>query len=481
MKHTPALAPSARPAVVVAVLAALAATLLAVLPRVDADAAAGVDQKTKQASVGIWDDSVVPATPSRRTTKSTTLGLDFSSETGGRLYGIQYYAAGKNRAATTGKVWNARGKRLATVHFDRSKADGWKTAWFSSPVKIRAGKTYTASYRAPKGRYAIDKKSLGRHKDVVANGLTAHRGTFSRGPGRPTKTWRGSHYFIDVAFVPKSGGTPTQDPNPTPNPTPTTPVPSAFPDASNTGVPDGVALGTYAGPTTITAAGTVIDAQQINGSLVVRAPVTITRSQVNGVIVIEGSGHLTMADSTVDGGTSENSAISQRNMTLRRVEVKGARASVGCDLNCDVQDSWLHAQYMPAGSDWHGDGFLSNGGSNMVLRHNTLACDSKPTGAGGACSAALAAYGDFSPITNMTVDNNLFVQSPAGYCMYAGADPAKPYGDEASNIVVTNNVFARGTNGKCAAFGPVAAVAEGGNGNVFSGNVWDDGKAVSAP
>ncbi|WP_162794565.1 hypothetical protein [Nocardioides houyundeii] len=282
---------------------------------------------------------------------------------------------------------------------------------------------------------------------------------------------RAHHVLLDDVRV-----RPTTAPAPTPTPTPT---PSgAFPGAGNTGVPEGVALAPYAGPMTVTAAGTVIDAKQITGRLVVRAPnVVVTRSQVNGTVYIERSGSLTMSDSTVDGGTSQDSAVSQSNFTLRRVEIVGARASVGCDGSCEVEDSWLHGQYMPAGSDWHGDGFLSNGGSNMVLRHNTLACDSKPTGNGGACSAAVALYGDFAPIRDVTVEGNLFVSSPAGYCLYGGYDPGKPFGGQASNVRVTGNVFARGSSGKCAVYGAAAAVAGGGS-NVFTGNLWDDGKPV---
>ena len=177
--------------------------------------------------------------------------------------------------------------------------------------------------------------------------------------------------------------------------------------------------------------------------------------------------------------TFNGSAVGQYNVTMRRVEVVGARQSVSCNENRDIQDSWLHAQYIKSGSDWHGDGFISNGGSNMLLRHNTLACDSLPTGAGGACSAAVAAFGDFAPIQNHTYDNNLFVSSPAGYCMYAGYDPAKPYGKLTKNVQVINNVFQRGSSGKCAVYGPVAAVAPSG-GNVFSGNVRDDGQPVLA-
>ena len=263
---------------------------------------------------------------------------------------------------------------------------------------------------------------------------------------------------------------------------PAGPPAEGFPDAGSTGVPDGVALSAYAGPMTVRTAGAVIDAKRVVGGLRITArDVVITRSEIKGTVHVEPSGSVTITDSTVDGGTSPDSAVSQYNLTLRRVEVVGARASVGCAGNCLVEDSWLHGQYMPAGSDWHGDGFLTNGGDDMVLRHNTLACDSRPTGAGGACSAAVAAYGDFEPVTNLVVEGNFFAPSPAGFCMYAGFDPGKPHGRAAAGIVVTDNVFARGSNGRCAAYGPVTAVAPTGRGNVFSGNTWDDGRPLGRP
>ena len=285
-----------------------------------------------------------------------------------------------------------------------------------------------------------------------------------------------------TVVAPSEEVSPTSPP-PTRTPSSTSPDASGrFPDEGNTGVPEGVSLSAYAGPLTITRPGTVIDAKRVVGALRITArDVVITRSEVQGTVFVEPTGSVTIEDSTVEGGTSADAAVSQYNLTLRRVEVVGARASVGCAGSCVVEDSWLHDQYIEPGSDWHGDGFLTNGGDDMVLRHNTLACDSPETGAGGACSAAVAAYGDFEPVTDLVVDNNLFVSSPAGFCLYAGFDPAKPHGRAASGIVVTDNVFARGTSGSCGVFGPVTAVPPGGRGNVFSGNTWDDDRPIRKP
>jgi hypothetical protein len=83
-----------------------------------------------------------------------------------------------------------------------------------------------------------------------------------------------------------------------------------FPDASNTGVPAGIVLTDYVGPTTVTQAGTVIDAKTIRGKLVIAADnVTIKRSKVLGTIDSDRPGsHVTILDSEIDGGKSQSPA-----------------------------------------------------------------------------------------------------------------------------------------------------------------------------
>ena len=269
--------------------------------------------------------------------------------------------------------------------------------------------------------------------------------------------------------------------NPTATATPT-PAPAAtsgeFPGASNTGGRT-AALTSYTGSTTISTLGAGIDAKQVNGSLLIKAAnVVISRTKVNGNIVIEPQGSVRISDSTVDGNLN-GSAVGQYNVTMRRVEVVGARP-VSCNENRDIQDSCCTLSTSSREVTGTATASSPTAASNMLLRHNTLACDSLPTGAGGACSAAVAAFGDFALDPEHTYDNNLFVSSPAGYCMYAGYDLAKPYGKLTKNVQVINNVFQRGSSGKCAVYGLVAAVAPSGNGNVFSGNVRDDGQPVLA-
>lgn len=271
--------------------------------------------------------------------------------------------------------------------------------------------------------------------------------------------------------------TPTPTATPT-TPTPTvTPTPGEFPNAGNTGDPSPADNTAYTGPATVSASGTVIDNKRISGELnITGSNVVIRNSTITGHVyfqINQTGGRI--EDSTVINNGYSGAGVAYYNYTALRVEVTGGRQSMSCARGCTVTDSWLHGQQTQSG--WHGDGFTSNGGDNMVLRHNTLACDGPAIG-NGACSAGLALYGDYEPITNVIVDSNLFKASPAGYCMYGGYDKDKPHGTRAANIDVTNNVFERGSNGKCAVYGPVANAAQDAASS-WTGNRWSDGTTLN--
>ncbi|NUR70153.1 MAG: hypothetical protein HOU81_04995 [Hamadaea sp.] len=279
----------------------------------------------------------------------------------------------------------------------------------------------------------------------------------------------------------------------TPKPSPSSAVPPAaggpWPNAANTGVPSGTKLTTYTGPCTITSAGTVIDAKTVNcDSLDIRAAnVTIKRSKINGAVSLDtdasGSSKwsYTLVDSEVDAGLRQYPAVSYGNMKVIRTEVRGGGASVQCGehaISCTVEDSWLHSQLIPDNANWHLDGFLSNGGRNIRIRHNTIACDPPTAPPGEGCTADLALLGDFGPITDVVIDSNYFPWSKtSSYCLYGGDAPSKPY-PRATYVVITNNVFQRGPNRKCAAYGAVTGFNVNGTGNRWANNKWDDGSPV---
>jgi hypothetical protein len=299
--------------------------------------------------------------------------------------------------------------------------------------------------------------------------------------------------------APSRSPTPSASARPTPTSSPSTgqpppvvnpgspPSASGFPDASNTGVPPGTALTTYTGSCTITTNNKVIDAKILNCDVSIRATgVVIKRSKINGQINSnEGTSYsFRLENSEVDAGVVQGAVVGTTNMTIIRSNIHGGATSVYCYSNCTIQDSYLHGQRLPASVNWHLGTFLANdngndpsGRTNAHLVHNTLICDAQPNGADGGCSGNVNLFGDFGPVTSVTVDNNFFGASTGiSYCVYGGSSSGKPY--QPDHIVIINNVFQRGSNRKCGAYGPVAGFDTRRPGNVWSNNVWDDQATV---
>jgi len=311
----------ARPArshVAIALLAGIATALFALLPHVPGAAASADGRtatkaaKTTSATYGLWPDSSTPKAKSVRNAKRVTLGLVFSSDTAGRLRGVQYYAARAHGPATTGAVWNSKGRRLATVTFPKVSTAGWQTAKLDSSVRIRADKRYTVSYSAPRGRFA---KRLGVFdgRNLSSKSLTAYRGTFTYGKGRPARTSRGSNYFVDVVFKESGKETATTQTTTTTPQVATTDMKGWQLTPTNVGLaPQGLScesLPVYSGPAQIPA-GTTISGKRFTIPIFVSAgDITIekscfkpTNATPNGLV--EGyypKGDVTIKDSEFDG------------------------------------------------------------------------------------------------------------------------------------------------------------------------------------
>lgn len=267
------------------------------------------------------------------------------------------------------------------------------------------------------------------------------------------------------------------------------PVGGPWPNPDNTGIPAGTKLSAYSGSCRISTANTTIDAKTINcNTLEIRAKnVTIKRSKVNGGVLLDtdvsGSSNwsYTLVDSEVDAGVRQLPAVSYGNMTVLRANIYGGETSVQCGehaLSCTVEDSYLHGQRIPDNTTWHLGGFLSNGGKNIRIKHNTIICDAPVNNKGEGCTGDLNLFGDFAVITDVVVDSNfLGANTGSSYCLYGGTALSKQY-PRADHVVITNNIFQRGKNRKCGAYGPVAAFDVRGVGNVWTNNKWDDGGTV---
>lgn len=281
---------------------------------------------------------------------------------------------------------------------------------------------------------------------------------------------------------PSSGpsSTPTASPTPsptTPAPSPTTP--SGWPGPDNTGVPAGTTLTTYTGPCTITTP-TVIDAKIVSCSLRIQATgVVITRSRIQGSVYADdaSSYSFTLADSEVIAPTGQT-AVGAVNFTVLRSDISGGNRGVYCWHDCVIADSWIHGQVVAPDSSQHASGIRAS--VRTTIRHVRVTCDAQDNAAGGGCSAAITMYGDFATTAYVTVTDSLIGPGSGqpGFCAYGGSSGGKPY-PIAHHIVFTGNVFQRGSGGKCGYWGAVTAFDTAATGNVWSGNTWDTGGAVT--
>lgn len=260
-------------------------------------------------------------------------------------------------------------------------------------------------------------------------------------------------------------------------------TPEAHPDADTTGVPPGTELAPYAGPCTLveTVVLSAVDATGVCPAIVVQAPgVRIESSRVPRVestaTQVDPTYSVEVVDSEVVAGEWIGGAVWGSNLTVRRTEVTGGQHSVHCGSRCLVEDSWLHDQFNPDGEAAHNNAFISNGGTDMVVRHNTLHCTAELNATGGGCTADLSLFGDFEPISDVRIEDNLLKanDSSASYCAYGGDAPGKPF-PEATGVVFTGNVFERGANGTCGVYGPITSFKADAEGNLWRDNTWDDG------
>jgi hypothetical protein len=222
----------------------------------------------------------------------------------------------------------------------------------------------------------------------------------------------------------------------------------------------------------------VISAKEINCPIIILgSDATIKNSHINGTVHTDGSGSVLIEDTTINGGSDHSESVGGANITVMQDNIYGDQHEVHCYSDCTVEDSWLHNNYNGLALGWHENGFFNDGGSNFTLIHNSVYCV-------GGCTADITFIPDGN-VSYATVSKNLLVATKyAGYCLYPSSDPQYKPGIM-THMVITDNVFQRGANGKCGIFGPVygwdkptATPDTDGYGNVWSGNVWNNGQAL---
>jgi len=238
--------------------------------------------------------------------------------------------------------------------------------------------------------------------------------------------------------------TPTETPKPTPTPSapptsapavpPTSGIPTSFPDASTTGPRDGHTLAP-SGSLTITQPGTVVADLYVDGCIDVKTTgVTITDvvvdcSRATTAINVNNGATATIQYTEINGNGVVSAAVGFSGYTLSHVEIYNVKD--GPRMNSDVQvlDSWIHG--LVRTSDSHNDALQTTGGTNIVVRGNTL----QPFDGEDPMNAAIMIGSENQPLRNVVIESNYL--DGGNYTILARADL------DGANIVVRNNVFTR--------------------------------------
>jgi hypothetical protein len=215
---------------------------------------------------------------------------------------------------------------------------------------------------------------------------------------------------------------------------------SAFPDATNTGVPAGVTL-TPSGPLVINTPGAVIKNLDIRGSVVINAPnVTLLNCKVTSgdhraVLISPGITGAVVQNCDIDNlGTGGQGIAGQGTFIANNIH----GAADGIDVRGSdtvIQGNYIHGMTGTAAS--HFDGIQADGGfSNLLIQHNTVINENGQT-------AAVMLDNYWGPINDVTIDDNLLIGG--GYTVYLNeVARGQPGGGPVTNVSFTNNMLGKG-------------------------------------
>jgi hypothetical protein len=196
----------------------------------------------------------------------------------------------------------------------------------------------------------------------------------------------------------------------------TRPCPGARPDATNTGVPAGVALAVVNRDVTVTVDGTVIDAQDIHGFLTIKASgVRVSRSIVRGrattattaIIRIDSGSDISITDTEVAAATPsvDLDGVWASGATLSRVHVHGGVDGMKLGDDTRVECSYIHdlasfaSDPNQGGGPTHNDAIQILSGARIAIVGNQLV-------AARSQNAAVQITQDFGAVRDVRLEQN---------------------------------------------------------------------------
>lgn len=137
---------------------------------------------------------------------NVAVGVRFTSDVPGLLYGLRFYKSPSNTGTHIGTVWSIGGTLLSSVTFTNETASGWQQMLLPTPVSIVASTLYVIAYHAPIGHYSYNLNMfLGGGVDIPPFHIPIQGGDFGYGidpyvlfPNQPSN----HYYWVDVMFVP---------------------------------------------------------------------------------------------------------------------------------------------------------------------------------------------------------------------------------------------------------------------------------------
>jgi len=138
------------------------------------------------------------------------IGVRFTAAVDGFITAIRYYKSAANTGAHVAHLWAPDGTLLASAPFVRETASGWQEVALRTPVAVRTGLTYTASYSAPKGHYSFTAGGLATAhvQGALRTANDGEAGVFRYGTAvMPTSSFQEGNYWVDVVFVPREPST----------------------------------------------------------------------------------------------------------------------------------------------------------------------------------------------------------------------------------------------------------------------------------
>ena len=239
-----------------------------------------------------------------------------------------------------------------------------------------------------------------------------------------------------------------------------------WPDASNTGVPSGMAL-TASGPLMVTTNGQVIEGLDIQGSVVVKASdVTIRNSRITHdrtAIRFEEGANLRVEHVTFVGAsakTLDGAIQAWGTITVRRIQVSGF--GEGVDVYGSgglIQDSYFHDMANADGKLM--DGIEAWEAKQLVIRHNWIEMP------GGNSVIKLPLDVPVPGGDDVLIENNLV--AGGGWAVYGGYDPPNS-NPSYTNVRFIANHFSTMFEPKCGFYGAGAFIESA----LSRDNVWHE-------